>query len=175
MLAVSRRFNPDCEHLQGDMRTVRLERRFDAVFIHDAVMYMTSEADLARAIGTAFEHCRPGGVVVLAPDSTRETDEPYTDHGGVDDERSGRGARYLEWTWDPDPADDWALAEFAFLLREADGTVRVTHETHRWGLFSRDVWLRLLGEAGLEVSAVTEETTENRTPREIFIGRRPPG
>ena len=26
MLAVSRRLNPDCEHVQGDMRTVRLGR-----------------------------------------------------------------------------------------------------------------------------------------------------
>src|SRR5690349_23802772 len=31
MLAVSRRLNPECAHLQGDMRTLRLGRRFDAV------------------------------------------------------------------------------------------------------------------------------------------------
>lgn len=54
MLAVSRRLNPECEHHQGDMRTVRLGRTFDAVFVHDAVDYMTSEADLRQAIETAF-------------------------------------------------------------------------------------------------------------------------
>lgn len=42
MLAVSRALNPDCEHLQGDMRTVRLDRQFDRVFIHDAICYMTT-------------------------------------------------------------------------------------------------------------------------------------
>ena len=42
MLAVSRALNPECEHLIGDMRTVRLRRLFDAVFIHDAIMYLTS-------------------------------------------------------------------------------------------------------------------------------------
>src|SRR6266481_5817924 len=31
MLAVSAQLNPDCEHIQGDMRTVRLGRQFDAV------------------------------------------------------------------------------------------------------------------------------------------------
>src|SRR3954451_13098124 len=36
MLAVSRRLNPDGAHHQGDMRTVRLGRTFDAVFLHDA-------------------------------------------------------------------------------------------------------------------------------------------
>ena len=33
MLAVSRELNPECEHRQGDMRTVRLGRMFDAVFV----------------------------------------------------------------------------------------------------------------------------------------------
>ena len=41
MLELSRTLNPDCEHLEGDMRTLRLGRTFDAVLIHDAVMYMT--------------------------------------------------------------------------------------------------------------------------------------
>src|SRR5437016_6221523 len=40
MLAVSRRLNPDCEHIAGDMRTVRLGRTFDAVLVHDAICYM---------------------------------------------------------------------------------------------------------------------------------------
>ncbi len=33
MLDVSRRLNPDCEHRHGDMRSVRLGRSFDAVFV----------------------------------------------------------------------------------------------------------------------------------------------
>src|SRR5438046_3497275 len=32
MLAVNRAVNPECEHLQGDIRTLRLGRTFDAVF-----------------------------------------------------------------------------------------------------------------------------------------------
>src|SRR5450759_4186756 len=40
MLAVSRRLNPECAHHQGDMRTARLGRTFDAVLVHDAVDYI---------------------------------------------------------------------------------------------------------------------------------------
>ena len=73
MRAVSRALNPECEHIDGDMRTVRLGRQFDAVFVHDAVCYMTTESDLRLAIETAFVHCRPGGVALFAPDFvTRE-------------------------------------------------------------------------------------------------------
>ena len=45
MLAVSRALNPDCEHLEGDMRTLRLNRTFDFVFVHDAIEYMTKHWD----------------------------------------------------------------------------------------------------------------------------------
>jgi len=58
MLTVSRALNPDCEHIEGDMRTVRLGRVFDAVLIHDPIMYMTTEPDLRSAMATAFAHCR---------------------------------------------------------------------------------------------------------------------
>jgi SAM-dependent methyltransferase len=54
MLAVSRALNPGCEHVEGDMRTVRLGRQFDCVFVHDAVCYMTTEDDLRRAVETSF-------------------------------------------------------------------------------------------------------------------------
>jgi len=171
MLDVSRRLNPECDHRQGDMRTVRLGRDFDAVFVHDAVDYMTSEADLRRAVDTAYAHCRPGGVAVFIPDAIAETFEADSDHGGVDG-ADRRGVRYLEWTWDPDPADTWVLTEYAFLLRDPDGAVRVVHETHRTGVFGRDVWLRILAEAGFSPEAVQERTTEDRTPRELFVGHR---
>ena len=60
MLEVSRRLHPECEHVEGDMRTVRLGRQFDWVFLHDAICYMTTEEDLRKAIETAFVHCRSG-------------------------------------------------------------------------------------------------------------------
>ena len=66
--------------------------------------------------------------------------------------------RYLEWHWDPDPDDSWTQTEYVFVLRGADGAVEVVHEAHRHGLFGRDVWLRLLADAGFEPTAVTEET-----------------
>jgi SAM-dependent methyltransferase len=172
MLTASRAINPECEHLEGDMREVRLGRTFDAVFVHDAIDYMTTETDLRRAMETAFVHCRPGGVALLVPDHTAEAFEPGADHGGHDG-ADGRAVRYLEWSTDPDPSDTWIITEYAFVLREADGSVEVAHETHRTGLFPRDDWLRLLSEVGFEASAIPEITTEDRPARELFIGRRP--
>ena len=147
MLEMSRTINPGCEHLVGDMRTLRLDRTFDAVLIHDAVMAMTTEADLEAALRTAAVHLRPGGAAILVPDHVRETFAPTTGHGGHD--AGGRGLRYLEWTTDPDPADDTYLVDFAILTRERDGSVSVHSDRHVLGLFSRSTWLRLLEAAGL--------------------------
>src|SRR4029450_2167886 len=94
MRELSRRLNPRCEHVKGDMRHVRLGRAFDAVFLHDAVMYMTTEDDLRAALETVAVHLAPDGVALVAPDATRETFSEATEHGGGEDEK-GRQARYL--------------------------------------------------------------------------------
>jgi SAM-dependent methyltransferase len=165
MLNVSRELNPECEHLVGDMRSVRLERRFDAVFVHDAIMYMTTEEDLRRAIETAFVHLEPGGVALLVPDCVRETFEPLTEHGGRDGD--GRSLRYLEWDFDPDPTDTTYTVHFALLLRVGDD-VRVEHDRHTEGLFARSDWLRLLREAGFQPETVTDPYG-----RDVFIALKP--
>lgn len=172
MLEVSQRLNPECEHVLGDMRTVRLGRRFDAVFVHDAVCYMTTEADLRAAMETAFLHCEPGGVALFAPDHVRETFGPSTDHGGHDGE--GRSLRYLEWTWDPDPSDTVYAVDYAYLLREPDGTVRAEHDRHIEGLFARADWLRWLTDAGFQPSVVPIEHSEIPSGEyEVFVASRP--
>lgn len=171
MLAMSRKLNPLCEHLQGDMRSVRLGRLFDAVFIHDAIDYMATEADLRAAMATAYAHCRPGGVVVLVPDDTRETFAPGTDHGGTDGP-DGAGARYLEWSWDPDRNDSWVLTSYTLVLRDPTGADRVVHETHRHGLFSRAQWLAWLQDAGFSASTGPQLLDPAWGPRELFIGHR---
>ncbi len=171
MLEVSRSINPECEHIEGDMRTVRLGRLFDGVFVHDAVMYMTSEEHLRAAMETAFVHCRPGGAALFAPDCVSETFRPETSHGGNDD--GARGVRYLEWTWDPDPDDDTYTVDFAFLIREADGTVHAEHDRHVEGVFSRETWLRLFKGVGFRARSIRFEHSEVEQPLEVFVALKP--
>jgi trans-aconitate methyltransferase len=166
MLTMSRQLNPDLEHIQGDMREVRLDRRFDGVLIHDAVMYLITEADLQAAMETAYAHCRPGGMVVIAPDFTLELFEPTTSHEGVDDE-TGRGVRYLEWTWDPDPSDSTVRVDYVYLFRDEAGNVEVVHDPHQVGIFPRSTWLGLLESVGFRADSVIDPDK-----REIFLGYR---
>jgi SAM-dependent methyltransferase len=146
MLAISRMLNPELEHIEGDMRTVRLGRTFDAVFIHDAIMYMISEDDLAAALTTAHMHLNPGGALLVMPDCISETYAPDVESGGEDGE-DGRAMRYLIWTHPPLAGATAFYEDFAMMLRRPDGAVECVHDRHRFGLFSRAQWQRAFARA----------------------------
>ena len=172
MLELSRGLNPECEHLVGDMRTLRLGRTFDVVFVHDAVSYLTTEEDLRAAIETAAAHVRPGGAVIFTPDATTGNFEPRTDHGGHDGE-DGRSLRYLEWTHPVTPGTSAYVVDYLIAVQEAGEPLRVVHDRHTLGVFPSTTWRRHFAEAGLDV---VETTVENPFAHEqaAFAARRPP-
>ncbi|MCB0078134.1 MAG: methyltransferase domain-containing protein [Anaerolineales bacterium] len=171
MVAVSQRLNPELPHHVADMRTVRLGQQFDAVFIHDAISYMTDETMLRQAMESAFLHCRPGGVLLIAPDDLRDTWQPSTSHGGHDGD--GRALRYLAWEWMAEAEGVTIVTDYCYLLREGD-RVQTVHDRHISGLFRRETWLRLLEAVGFRASHHSYEHSElpgRSLP--IFVGIRP--
>ena len=152
MLDRSRTLNPDCEHVEGDMRSLRLPVQFDCVLIHDAIAYIATRTDLLSTLRTAAAHLRPGGAALLVPDCLKESfREGHEDHAGDDDERS---LRAIAWSHDPDPNDDTYLYDFAFLLRE-HGQVRAVHDRHVCGLFDEATWLSTITSVGLRGDVIS--------------------
>ena len=152
MLALARRLNPDVRYRQGDMRTVRLRRMFDAVVIADSMTYMLSEADLKKAFATAWTHLRPGGIFCTYAEQTKE----FFEQNKTKNSRHARGdieVTFIENTFDPDPRDTTCVFTFVFLIGRA-GKVRVETDHHLAGLFRIETWLRLLRKAGFEVTQV---------------------
>jgi SAM-dependent methyltransferase len=171
MLAVSRRLNPGCAHVEGDMRSVRLGREFDAVFVHDALAYITTRDDLSAVFETAFVHCRPGAPALFVPDYVRETFVTGTEAGGEDG--ADRAMRYLEWRWDPDPSDETYLMDFAYLFRDRDDSIHAEADRHVCGLFPEATWLDLLLRAGFEDVRALDVHLGEPVGSRAFLGRRP--
>ena len=169
MLALSRELHPECDHHLADMRTLRLGRLFDAVLVHDAIMYMTTEDDLSAVIATAAAHLRPGGAAVFAPDCTRDNFREHTDL--IEEAAGDRALRCLAWAWDPDPHDSTFVTEYAFLLRDGV-TVQAVHDRHLEGLFSQATWLRLLDGGGFDVTLFERPLDEEGAFDQVFVGRR---
>jgi hypothetical protein len=130
------------------------------------VMYLTDEAALRAAFANAYRHCRPGGAVVILPDNVTETFAPETEPGG-EDAPDGRGLRYLQWTWDPDPSDTTFRTVWSFLLRDANGRVAVEMDDHLFGMFPRASWLEWLRAEGFDPTSRMDPWN-----RDVFIARR---
>jgi hypothetical protein len=171
MLEQSRKLHPELQHHLGDMRDVRLGAVFDAVFIHDAISYMTTREDLKRAMATAFAHCKQGGLALFAPDETKERFAPDTTCGGSDDGQSG--FRYMEWVSDPDPDDETVITDYAFLIREPGGEVHAVHDRHLHGLFPRQVWLDTMTDVGFQAHSKVYKHSELPLGYELFVGVKP--
>ena len=165
MLALSHTLNPRARHLAGDMRTVRLGERFDAVVIGDAIAHMGTDADLAAALATAAEHCLEGGAALFCPDQVAETFVPSASTGGTD-AADGRGIRYLEWLY-PMVEGGGVRMEMAYLLRTGEGGVSVVHDRSVLGLFSTAEWQAAILRAGF--ADMRAHTVSDRT---VFLARR---
>ena len=172
MLSVSRQLNPECEHIQGDMRSVRLNRVYDIVMIHDAIVYMLTLEDLRKAVVSAHAHLAPGGVALFAPDHVYENFRPETKSGGHD--LGNRSLRYLEWTWDPDPLDSRYESLMVYALREGNEDPRIVKDMHHAGLFKTAEWLGILSETGFEPLCIPFLHSEIEPGScDLFIGKKP--
>ncbi|MGH8103015.1 MAG: class I SAM-dependent methyltransferase [bacterium] len=168
MLAHSRRLNPSVEHHIGDMRNIRLGRKFNAVLIHDAISYMLTEQDLRATFATAAAHLNPGGVFITAPDVFRETFHwPFVTERAH--QKGNEGLALLEFGYDPDPTDTMTQSLFVYLIR-ARGQLKVEYDEHTFGLFPIGTWVRLMSDAGFEVEKRPYPVHEDHREAYLLVG-----
>jgi SAM-dependent methyltransferase len=153
MLDLARRLNPEVEYREGDMRSVRLDKQFDAVAILDSVNYMLSQDDLRDAFATAFVHLRRGGVLLTCVEQTVQ---------GFQQNRTMVMTRkkgdieitFVENQYDPDPSDSTYESTFAYLIRER-GELKLETDRHLCGIFTLRLWYDNLRALGFSVKQLT--------------------
>ena len=173
MLALARKLNPECEFVQGDMRSFDLGRTFDAVLIDDGVSHLTTRAELAAAFQTAFRHLAPGGVLAVAADAVAETFQQNRTEaasafpGSCPPELD---VTFIQNQYDPDPS---------YLLNRPPprSTLRPYTPLFRYmrsfdlGLFPRSFWHQALAAAGFDVAEETYRQDDVDFP--LFVGLKP--
>ena len=168
MLALSLRLNPQVPHHAGDMRTVRLGQKFNAVAIHDAVCYLLTETDLKATFATARAHLEPGGILLLSPDYLEDSFQgPRVLHWICG--QPGRELTVIEYCHDPDPEDTTIDSVFFFILHDGGG-LRIEQDRHTTGLFPSSTWLALLEEEGFDAQLVSLPGYEGGYGGHLFVG-----
>jgi SAM-dependent methyltransferase len=158
MLALARRLNPEVDYLQGDMRTLRLDRTFDSVVCFDSIDYMATEADLGAAFETAWKHLRPGGVFLtyVEIEKGRFRQNRTSVLQGSDGEVE---VTFVENDYDPDPGDTSFESTFVFLIRRKE-ELEIHTDRHLCGIFELSTWIRLLKDVGFEVRVMPGESED---------------
>lgn len=142
-LALARDLNPGVRYIQGDMRNIRLDRKFDAVVIPDSIMYMSTVEDLDKALLTSATHLVPGGVflaVVHPKELFRNNNFVYSGSDG--------DTQVTVFENDHVVSDSTYEAAIVYLIRR-ETELQIYNEVHTLGLFSNSEWMRAFEGSGL--------------------------
>jgi len=149
MLTLAKKLNPEVNYKYGDMRTIRLEERFDAVTILDSINYIKTVEDLQRTFITTYEHLKLGGVFLTFVEQIagqfKQNNTTCSTHSKGDVEIT-----FVENDYDPDPNDTSYEATFIYLIR-VGGKLEIHTDRHLCGIFKLKTWLKLLKEVGFKV------------------------
>lgn len=153
MLKLAKELNPECDFVQADMRSFDLGRKFDFVFIDDAVTYMLTRRDLEQVFFQAFNHLETGGVMVVTPDATAESfkqNETQIFHSIASERYPDTEVVYVTTNYCRDMAVEQSEGVFVYLIR-THGELRIETEVHQFGLFPLQVWRELLLKTGFSI------------------------
>lgn len=161
MLDVARSLNPEVVYHHGDMRTVQLDERFDAVAIPDSIGYMTTQDDIRKTLQTAYRHLKPGGLLLIVTHLKEEFTENNFVYTGSEGDLE---ITVFENNYIPNTKGDIYEATIIYLIRLA-GRLEIHNECHVIGLFTQAVWHGLLKESGFTVQ---QQKIEDRYKRYVM-------
>ena len=175
MLNKARIAHPDIEYLEGDMRTLRLNRQFDAVVIPDSIDYMASLDDLRQAIQTAVAHLKTGGVLLVVA----KTEETFQNNNfAYTGDKDGVHVTLFENNYINPLLSNTYEATFVYLIRQ-QGELTIHTDRQVLGLFSQATWEKLFNDAELtmqktRLNGIYDQYLlgDGEYPLTIFVGRK---
>lgn len=175
MLKKARVAHPEIEYIEGDMRTLRLNRQFDAVAIPDSIDYMASQGDLRQAIQTAAAHLKPDGVLLVVA----KTEETFQNNNfAYSGEKDGVHVTLLENNYINPFRPNTYEATLVYLIRQ-QGELTIYTDHQVLGLFSQATWGQVFKDAELtmqktKLSDIYDKylLCNGEYPLTVFVGQR---
>jgi len=175
MLAIARARHPDVEYLEGDMRYLRLNRKFDAVAVPDSIDYMSTLEDLQKAVRSAVAHLKPGGVLLVAAKPKEIFRNNNFAYAG---EKEGIHVTVLENNYINPFRPNTYEATLVYLIRR-QGNLTAHMDRHVLGLFPQEAWKKVFMDCGLALHQHTVDGVYDKYlikggeyPLRVFVGRK---
>ena len=147
MLKVASSINPEVNYLLGDMRSIRMDDKFDCVAIPDSIFYMKTKEELHKAVSTAYEHLVPGGMLLITAQIAEQFEENNFVYTGSKD---GIEITLFENNHIPLPFGSTYEAVFIYLIRRSE-ELEIFTDIHELGLFEMETWVETFDEFNFEV------------------------
>jgi ubiquinone/menaquinone biosynthesis C-methylase UbiE len=171
MLDLAKKANEDVTYVLGDMRTIHLNQKFDAVVIPDSIAYMITLVDLKQALLNAARHLKTDGVLFVVSHIKEDFRENNFAYSGVKDDI------YITLFENNHIVSDSTYEAIMVYLIRQYGKTNIYHETHTLGLFSYEQWLSIFKECQLKVDEINIDhlyddylLEEGRYRLKMFIG-----
>ena len=173
MLELAKKLNPEVEYHHADMRSVRLNRIFDAVIIFDSIVYMLTDEDLQALFRTAAEHLESGGIVVAYHETLREYFREYT---RVDtNTRDNMTVSYVEHCHDPAPDDETVQTDLVYIIHRDNRRIIET-DLHITRIIHLQQLLDIIKSCGFETRLIPFDIPDITEPGTdaypLIIGRK---
>ena len=171
MLDLAKKTNADVTYVLGDMRTVCLKEKFDAVVIPDSIAYMSTLEDLKQTLTNATSHLKTGGVLLVVAHMKEEFKENNFVYTGAKD-----GIHITLYENNHIISDNTYEAVMVYLIRNG-GETSIYHETHTLGIFPYEQWMSIFKECQLIVDEINTDhlyddylLEEGEYKLKVFIG-----
>jgi len=145
MLDIAKKTNADVTYLLGDMRSINLDEKFDAVVIPDSIDYMNTLDDLKQALLNAAKHLKKGGVLLVVAHTKEEFKDNNFVYTGAKD-----NIHITLFENNHIVSENTYEAAMFYLIRRGKET-NLHHEIHTLGLFSYEQWMSIFKECQLKV------------------------
>ncbi len=150
MIQLAKQLNPEVTYRTGDMRSIRLRKKYDTVAILDAISYMQTRKEMEAAFRTAHFHLKRGGVFLTFVEETpSDFCQNRTDVNTF--ENDNVSITFIENYYMPDPYAESYESTYVYFIRK-DGKQDVQIDRHKCGLFELPVWIEMLEKAGFRIA-----------------------
>ncbi|MGP8072356.1 MAG: class I SAM-dependent DNA methyltransferase [Thermoplasmata archaeon] len=159
MLRIARCRLPGVQLVRGDMRTFRLDRRFDVVScLFSAIGHLRTEEDVRRTFANFVRHLNPGGAVIVEP-----WIDPSMFHSGFIQLRTHESpavavARLASST----RRGDHSIVRFHFLIGKPGRKIRYCNVIDVGLLLHRKDLLRIMRNTGMKARFIADGLTPGR-------------
>jgi ubiquinone/menaquinone biosynthesis C-methylase UbiE len=163
MLKVAAQKLPGVKLVQGNMKSFRLDEKFDAVIcLFSSIAYMKNEKEMAEVISTFYDHLNPGGITII---------ETFVDPGKYDPNHIGvlnteqPGAKLSRHNVSLVEGNTCKLRMHTLVSTRAGTEYFV--EDHDMTMFDPEAIMKIMRDAGFEALRIENGLMDKRS---LYIG-----